>query len=61
MVAIRRRKNMATSEQLGSLFSTEESEQNYEEEKRIKKQRLVRNEFIKCGKYGIPLIKSLTT
>lgn len=30
---------------------------NYEEEKRRKKQRLVRNEFEKIGKYGIPLVK----
>lgn len=30
---------------------------NYEEEKCRKKQRLVRNEFEKIGKYGIPLVK----
>lgn len=48
---------MNISEQFGSLFSTEESDQDYEEEKRLKKQRLVRNEFVTCGKYGMPLIK----
>jgi len=31
---------------------------DYEEEKRIKKLKITRNEFKKCGKYGIPLIKS---
>lgn len=34
-----------------------ETVNNYEEEKRRKKQKLVRNEFTKSGKYGIPLIK----
>lgn len=29
----------------------------YEQEKRIKKQKLVRNEFEKMGKYGMPFIK----
>ena len=27
---------------------------DYEAEKRLKKQRIVRNEFEKCEKYGIP-------
>lgn len=48
---------MTNSEQLSSLFSHDENETDYEEEKRKKKQRLVRNEFEKCGKYGMPLIK----
>lgn len=30
---------------------------DYEEEKRKKKQKLVRNEFKGVGKYGMPLIK----
>ena len=38
---------MATSEQFSSLFSHDETETDYEEEKRKKKQRLVRNEFEK--------------
>lgn len=29
----------------------------YDEEKNDKKQRIVRNEFITVGKYGMPLIK----
>lgn len=45
------------SEQFSSLFSRDENEASYEEEKQKKKQRLVRNEFEKTGKYGIPLIK----
>ena len=48
---------MATSEQFSSLFSHDETETDYEEEKRKKKQRLVRNEFEKSGKYGMPLIR----
>ncbi len=48
---------MKESEQFGSLFSHTESDADYEEEKRRKKQKLVRNEFEKCGKYGMPLIK----
>lgn len=48
---------MKESEQFGSLFSHTESDSDYEEEKRRKKQKLVRNEFEKCGKYGMPLIK----
>ena len=46
-----------TNEQLSSLFSIEENTFEYEEEKRKKKQKLVRNEFEKSGKYGMPLIK----
>ena len=48
---------MTTSEQLSLLFSNDEIENDYENEKRKKKQRLVRNEFVKIGKYGMPLIK----
>lgn len=48
---------MNTSEQLSSLFSIVDNESDYEDEKRKKKQRLVRNEFEKCGKYGMPLIR----
>lgn len=48
---------MKENEQYGSLFSSADSQYDYEEEKRKKKQRLVRNEFEKSGKYGIPLIK----
>lgn len=48
---------MNTSEQLSSLFSVTDNESDYEDEKRKKKQRLVRNEFEKCGKYGMPLIR----
>ena len=48
---------MKTSEQLSSLFSHIDNESNYEEEKRIKKLKITRNEFEKCGKYGMPLIK----
>ena len=32
-------------------------DKNYEDEKREKKQKLVRNEFVRCGKYGIPLVR----
>lgn len=45
------------SEHFSSLFSHNENDADYEEEKRKKKQRLVRNEFEKSGKYGMPLIK----
>jgi len=31
--------------------------ESYEDEKRRKKQRIVRNEFEETGKYGIPLVK----
>lgn len=48
---------MITNEQLSSLFSYNENEEDYEDEKRKKKQKLVRNEFEKSGKYGMPLIK----
>ena len=48
---------MKVSEQFSSLFSHDEDVFCYEEEKREKKQRLVRNEFEKSGKYGFPLIK----
>ena len=40
---------MISNKQLNSLFT--ETESNYEEEKRQNKQRLVRNEFEKSGKY----------
>jgi hypothetical protein len=33
------------------------SQTDYEDEKRRKKQRIVRNEFARTGKYGIPLVK----
>lgn len=48
---------MKTSEQLSSLFSHIDNESNYEEEKRIKKLKITRNEFKTVGKYGMPLIK----
>ena len=48
---------MINNEQLNSLFSAAEDSTDYEEEKRRKKQKLVRNEFEKSGKYGMPLIK----
>ncbi len=48
---------MKKNEQYSSLFSDGDAEYDYEEEKRKKKQILVRNEFEKCGKYGMPLIK----
>lgn len=48
---------MKDNEQYSSLFSGAENEFDYEEKKRKKKQKLVRNEFEKCGKYGMPLIK----
>ncbi|MBQ3047932.1 MAG: DUF4417 domain-containing protein, partial [Clostridia bacterium] len=48
---------MKESGQYGSLFSHTENDSDYEEEKRKKKQKLVRNEFEKSGKYGMPLIK----
>ena len=48
---------MITNEQLRIFFSNSENESDYEEEKRKKKQKLVRNEFEKSGKYGMPLIK----
>ena len=47
---------MKESEQFSSLFSHTETT-DYEEEKRKKKQKIVRNEFERCGKYGMPLIK----
>ena len=53
----KRRINMIDNEQLNLLFSHTENENDYEEEKRKKKQKLVRNEFEKSGKYGMPLIK----
>ena len=48
---------MITSEQISSLFSYDEPNTDYDEEKRKKKQLLVRNEFEKSGKYGMPLIR----
>lgn len=48
---------MLKNEMLNSLFSITENNYDYEEEKRKKKQKLVRNEFEKSGKYGMPLIK----
>ena len=48
---------MMNNEQLNSLFSVTESKTDYEEEKRKKKQKLVRNEVEKSGKYGMSLIK----
>ena len=48
---------MKEREQYSSLFSHTENDSDYEEEKRKKKQKLVRNEFVKSGKYGMPLIK----
>ncbi len=48
---------MIKNEQLSSLFSNMDNKPDYEEEKRKKKQKLVRNEFEKCGKYGMPLIR----
>lgn len=48
---------MINNEQLNSLFSITENEKDYEEEKRKKKQKLVRNEFEKSGKYGMPIVK----
>ncbi len=48
---------MTKNEQVNSLVSHTENESDYEEEKRKKKQRLVRNEFQKCGKYGMPLVR----
>ena len=48
---------MITNEQLSVFFSNSENESDYEEEKRKKKQKLVRNEFEKSGRYGMPLIK----
>jgi len=48
---------MKESEHISSLFSLSKIGNDYEEEKRIKKQKLVRNEFEKSGKYGMPLIK----
>ena len=51
---------MNSNEQYRSLFSDEENENDYVEEKLRRKQKLVRNEFQKCGKYGMPLIKRQT-
>ena len=48
---------MINNEQLDSLFSNMENTTHYEEEKRKKKQKLVRNEFEKSGKYGMPIVK----
>lgn len=48
---------MNMSGQYSSLFSHTENESDYEDDKMRKKQKLVRNEFEKSGKYGIPLIK----
>lgn len=48
---------MLNNNQLNSIFSISEEESDYEEEKRKNKQKLVRNEFEKSGKYGIPLLK----
>jgi hypothetical protein len=33
----------------------------YQDEKRRKKQRIVRNEFERSGKYGMPLVKNKTS
>lgn len=49
---------MLNNKQLNSIFSISEEESDYEEEKRKNKQKLVRNEFEKSGKYGIPLLKN---
>ena len=48
---------MNVNEQLNSLFSFSINTSEYENEKRKKKQKIVRNEFAKCGKFGMPLIK----
>ena len=48
---------MNVNEQLNSLFSLSINTSEYENEKRKKKQKIVRNEFAKCGKFGMPLIK----
>lgn len=48
---------MNVNEQLNSLFSLSMNTSEYENEKRKKKQKIVRNEFAKCGKFGMPLIK----
>ena len=48
---------MIKNEQLSSLFSNDDNKFDSDDEKRKKKQKLVRNEFEKCGKYGMPLIK----
>lgn len=48
---------MNKNEQLNNLLQNDENQSDYEEEKRKKKQKIVRNEFEKCGKYGMPLIK----
>ena len=48
---------MITNEQLSVFFSNSGNESDYEEEKRKKKQKLVRNEFERSGRYGMPLIK----
>lgn len=47
---------MKIDEQYSLLFS-DDNKSGYEEEKQKRKQRLVRNEFQKDGKYGMPLIK----
>lgn len=48
---------MRASEFNGSLFFDSQNEPDYDDEKREKKQKIVRNEFEKSGKYGMPLIK----
>ncbi len=46
---------MIQNKAIESLFF--DAQNNTEDEKRAKKQKLVRNEFERVGKYGIPLIK----
>lgn len=48
---------MKTSELKGSLFSDMQKGSDYDDEKREKKQKIVRNEFEKSGKYGMPIIR----
>lgn len=48
---------MITKEQLQVLLIDENNFFDYEEEQRKKKMQLVRGEFERCGKYGIPLIR----
>lgn len=49
---------MINNEQLNSLFSAAEDSTDYEEEKRRKKQKLVRNEFKKVVNMGCHLLKN---
>ena len=43
-------------DKIGEIYALDKSEE-YEDEKYVKKQKIVRNEFEKCGKYGIPVVK----